>query len=378
MGAGDLIIRRLKTKHKGTIEMPEVLMWGRMERNYARNRIITKLFEALDWEVRYFHPVSSHLGLIQAFLSKLHRPDLIWIPCFRQRDVHSAAFWSRIWSVPTIFDPITSVYEKETYERKKWPPGSGSAERRKAWEKSLFLKVDLVVLENQTYMDFIHREMNIPLNRLAAIYQGAFTDFFKPLPPPPSKPPYEIVFVGSFHPSMGTDVIVEAARQTTDLPCRWVFVGDGDLRRQTEESAKGIQNVVFEGWLDYQELPSRLSKAHILLGIFGTTFKTDFVIPNKVFESMAVAKPLITQWANSYRENVGRSDVIGWVPRGNAQALAETVRNWLSKPEDLPRRGKATRALFDEHFGPEAQRRDLNAILKRVVPNYTADNVNAA
>jgi hypothetical protein len=168
MGAGDLIIRRLKTKHKGTIEMPEVLMWGRMERNYARNRIITKLFEALDWEVRYFHPVSSHLGLIQAFLSKLHRPDLIWIPCFRQRDVHSAAFWSRIWSVPTIFDPITSVYEKETYERKKWPPGSGSAERRKAWEKSLFLKVDLVVLENQTYMDFIHREMNIPLNRLAA------------------------------------------------------------------------------------------------------------------------------------------------------------------------------------------------------------------
>lgn len=373
MGVGGPTTRHLKIKNKGAIEMATVLMWGRMERNYARNRIITKLFAELDWEVRYFHPVSSHLGLIQAFLSKMNRPDLIWIPCFRQRDVHSAAVWSRIWSVPTIFDPITSVYEKETYERKKWPPGSKSAERRKAWEKRLFLKVDLVVLENQAYMNFIHREMDIPMNRLAAIYQGAFTDFFIPIDQPPSEPPYEIVFVGSFHPSMGTDVIVEAARQTTDLPCKWVFVGDGDLKNQTEQSAKGLPNVVFEGWLDYQRLPSRLSKAHILLGIFGTTFKTDFVIPNKVFESMAMAKPLITQWANSYQENIGRTDVIGWVPKGNAQALAETVRNWLSEPQDLPRRGIATRALFEEHFGPEAQRRDLNGILKRVIPNYSTN-----
>ena len=91
---------------------------------------------------------------------------------------------------------------------------------------------------------------------------------------------------------------------------------------------------------------------------------------------MAMAKPLITQWANSYRENIGRSDVIGWVPRGDAQALAETVRNWLAKPEDLHGRGIATRSLFDEHFGPEAQKRDLEAILKRVIPNRPENDVN--
>ncbi|MGD8836885.1 MAG: hypothetical protein PVJ19_18220, partial [Desulfobacteraceae bacterium] len=120
------------------------------------------------------------------------------------------------------------------------------------------------------------------------------------------------------------------------------------------------------GWLDYQKLPSRLSKAHILLGIFGTTFKTDFVIPNKVFESMAVARPLITQWARAYEANIGRTDVIGWIPRGDARALADTVRKWLSHPEDLAHRGQATRALFDQHFGPEVQRKDLISILDRV------------
>ena len=340
-----------------------------MERNYARNRIITQLFMNMGWTVRYFHPLSSQLGLIQSLFSKLQRPDLIWIPCFRQRDVHSAAVWARRWDVPVIFDPITSVYEKETYERKKWPPDSRRAESRKAWERALFLKADLLVLENHAYVDFVHQHMGIPKDRLAVIYQGAFSDLFKPAPSPPSEPPYEIVFFGSFHPSMGTDVIVEAARQTTDLPCKWIFIGDGDLRKKTEQSATDLANVVFEGWLEYQKLPSRLAKAHILLGIFGTTFKTDFVIPNKVFESMAVGRPLITQWARSYKENIGRTEVVGWVPRGDAQALAATVRDWVSRPEDLARRAKATRDLFDQYFRPQVQQKNLAHILRRVVPH---------
>jgi glycosyltransferase involved in cell wall biosynthesis len=103
-----------------------------------------------------------------------------------------------------------------------------------------------------------------------------------------------------------------------------------------------------------------------LLGIFGTTFKTDFVIPNKVFESMAVARPLITQWADAYEANIGRSEVIGWVPRGDAHALAATVREWISRPETLAQRGQATRALFDEHYGPASQSRDLMSILDRL------------
>ena len=348
--------------------MPDVLMWGRMGRNYARNRIITKLFKEIDWTVHYYHPISSQLGLIQALFAGLKRPDLIWVPCFRQKDVHSAALWSRHWKVPVIFDPITSAYEKETYERKKWPAGSKRAERRKAWERNLFLKMDVVVLENPAYADYIHQEMQIPHHRLAWIYQGAYTELFKPTPPPAAQPPFEIVFFGSFHPSMGTEVIVEAARLTTDLPCKWIFIGDGDLRKLTEERAKGLPNVVFEGWLDYQQLPARLSRAHILLGIFGTTFKTDFVIPNKVFESMAVARPLITQWARSYEANIGRTEVLGWVQRGDARGLAETVRKWLSDPDNLYHRGKATRALFEQHFGPEVQRKDLMAIVDRVLP----------
>jgi len=349
------------------VSAPTVLMWGRMDPNFARNRIIASLFTELGWHIDYFHPVSSQLGMLQSLFSRPPRPTLIWIPAFRQRDVHSAFFWGRHWGVPIIFDPITSNFEKDTFERHKWSPGSRRAERRKLWEKSLFLKADLVVLENDAYADFVHDQMQIPRERLAVIYQGAFTDFFKPTPPPLPQPPYEIIFVGSFHPSMGTDIIVDAARLTQDLPCRWILIGDGDLRPGVQERAQGLQNVIFEGWIEYAALPQRLSHAHIVFVVFGTTFKTDFVIPNKVFESMAVGRPLITQSAASYMTNIGTSDVIGWVPRGDARALAETVRRWLAEPEKLAQRGTATRSLFDRQFGPAVQQQALHAIIDRVL-----------
>jgi glycosyltransferase involved in cell wall biosynthesis len=347
--------------------MPTVLWWGRCERDYSRNRIIARLFTKLGWRIDYFHPVSSQLGLVESYLRRPRRPDLIWVPCFRQRDMHSALHWAGRWQVPLIFEPLTSAYEKEVYERKKWPPGSKQAERRKRWESNLFMRADMVVLENPAYVDFVHREMGIPKNRMGVLYQGAFTDFFRPMPPPPATAPFEIVFTGSFHPSMGTDVIVAAARMAQDLPCIWVLIGEGDMKPAAVAAARGLANVRFEPWTEYRRLPRRLSAAHVLLGIFGETHKTDFVIPNKVFEAMAVGRPLITQTASSYAETVGGSDVIGWVPRGNPEAVAATVRRWMADPAALARRGEQTRNLFDTHFGHDRQSEMLEEILGRVM-----------
>lgn len=347
--------------------MPTVLWWGRCDRAYSRNRIIAGLFAELGWTLDYFHPVSSQLGLVESYLRPPARPDLIWVPCFRQRDMRSALHWAGRWQVPLIFEPLTSAYEKEVHERGKWPPGSPRAEKRKRWEAGLFSRSHLVVLENPAYADFVHREMGVAREKLGVLYQGAFTDFFRPMSPPPPRPPFEIVFVGSFHPSMGTDVIVEAARRAQDLPCTWVLIGEGETKARAVERARDLENVRFEPWIDYQKLPQRLSAAHILLGIFGETYKTDFVIPNKVFEAMAVARPLITQTATAYADTIGGSETIGWVPRGDAQAIAETAGRWLADPGALAGRGEATRRLFDVHFGPHRQVQMLQEILDRVL-----------
>ena len=59
--------------------------------------------------------------------------------------------------------------------------------------------------------------------------------------------------------------------------------------------------------------------------------------------------------------------MIGWVERGNEQALANKVREWIANPEDLPERGLKTRELFDQYFGDEKMRGMLKTILDRVL-----------
>jgi len=173
--------------------------------------------------------------------------------------------------------------------------------------------------------------------------------------------------VGSFQPSMGTDVIVKAAGLSRDMPCKWILIGEGDDKPEAQRLAQGLPNVEFAGWVPYEALPEHMAGMHILLGIFGTTLKTDFVIPNKIFEAMAVARPLITQTARSYKDNIGSSGVIGWVPRGDPEALAGKVRSWIAEPAALSSRGEATRRLFDEHFGDRRMIAQLGGILSGVM-----------
>lgn len=347
--------------------MPCVLWWGRGDRNYSRNRTIARLFVELGWENEYFQPIASELGLFQAYLARLRKPDLIWVPCFRQRDMFSAVYFARNWGVPLVCDPLTSAYQKETYERRKFAPGSWRAMRRRRWESRLFHAADRVVLENAAYVDFVNKEMGIPKEKLGVLYNGADTRLFKPLPPPGEGPPFTVGFVGSFQPSMGTDVIVKAAGLSRDLPCRWILIGEGDDKPEAQRLARDLPNVAFSGWVPYEALPQHMAGMHILLGIFGTTLKTDFVIPNKIFEAMAVARPLITQKASSYNDNIGSSDVIGWVPRGDPGALAGKVRSWLDEPAALISRGEATRRLFDDYFGDHQMKAMLAGILAGVM-----------
>ncbi|WP_084511303.1 glycosyltransferase [Desulfatibacillum aliphaticivorans] len=352
--------------------MPTVLWWGRGDKNYSRNRTIARLFGELGWGCEYFYPaVGSELGLIQAYFAKLKKPDLIWLPCFRQRDMASAIHFGKKWNVPVVSDPLTSSYQKQVYERGKFSPDSRRAQRLLKWEAGLFKQADLIVLENSAYADFVRDEMGVPEEKLGVLYNGAYTKFFTPQPSPQPGPPFEVGFVGSFQPSMGTDVIVKAARLCQDLPVKWTLIGEGDDKPEAEQLAKGLNNIEFTGWVKYETLPERMGNMHILLGIFGVTRKTDFVIPNKIFEAMAVARPLITQQAAAYADNLGQSPVVGWVERGNERALADKVREWIAEPQDLPERGLKTRELFDRYFGDDKMRDMLRIILDRVLPGGT-------
>ncbi|GEM_PF-761601 len=161
-----------------------------------------------------------------------------------------------------------------------------------------------------------------------------------------------IVCVGRFHRSKGQDVLIRALallKQGEDAPdFHAVFVGDGIFRQYCEDlvAELGLQDRVrFEGavrspdalrWMATGEI-SVVPSLHEALG-------------NVNIESMAVGTPLITSAVDGMLDIVRDGETGILVPPGDADALANALRDLLRDPDKRRALGEAGRAHYLEHF----------------------------
>lgn len=337
--------------------MPRVLWWGRFDPDYSRNRVLRKLLPSLGWEIADFHPFFSSLADIEARLRRLGRPDLVWVPCFRQRDLAAASRWARRHGVPLLFDPLISAYDKQVFERKKYPVGSSQARRLHRWEQVLFNGADIVLADTQAHADYFYEEFGVKPDRIKVVYVGAETPLFHPAPMPDHADgsPLEVLFYGSFIELQAPQIIVEAARRYEGPPVRWTLLGKGPLRAECERLARGLDNIRFEAPVPYAQLPARIHQADILLGVFDAGAKAGRVIPNKVFQSLACGRPVVTRRSAAYpaacRDNGGRG--LFWVDPGNPGALAQAVAKLALQLRDDPRIGQRAVEVYRDAFSGE-------------------------
>ena len=107
--------------------MKKVLIWGRYGNygpDYPRNRVIESVLRDLGCELSRFLPKVSALADIEYSLRGGPRPDLIWVPCFRQRDLAAAARYARRHRIALVFDPLISAYDKQVNEKHKFATDS--------------------------------------------------------------------------------------------------------------------------------------------------------------------------------------------------------------------------------------------------------------
>ncbi len=327
-----------------------VLWWGRFDPNYSRSRILRKLLREDGWRVADFHPLLSPAGDLQALFRRVGRPELIWVPCCRQRDVAAACRYARLFKIPLLFDPLISAYDKRVFEKGKYGTETIRAQRLRRWESRLFQLADVVLADTSAHAEFFIETLGMDSGRVFVVPVGAEEDLFIPQPWGRPKERIEVLFYGSFVHLQGTDTIVEAARLVPEV--EWVLLGQGKLKASCEEAAKGLPHVRFEDWVPYEKLAERIGRADILLGVFGGTPKAMRVIPNKFYQAIACARPIITLDSPVYTPEVRAANDggVGFVAAANPQSLAGAVRGWASEPEKLPRRGAAARGLYAEFY----------------------------
>jgi glycosyltransferase involved in cell wall biosynthesis len=197
---------------------------------------------------------------------------------------------------------------------------------------------------------------------------GAEESLFQPqdAPGPVADDILEVLFYGSFIPLQGPRVIIEAARLYDGPPVRWTLIGRGPQHANCVTDAAGLDNVTFEDWLPYAELPARIRRANILLGVFGNTPKAARVIPNKVFQSLACGRVVITQASAAYPEALLSREDTGllWVDAGDAHALAQQVARLAGDSARVTRLGRAAAESSREYFSQAVIGQQLSSLLQ--------------
>ncbi len=354
----------------------DVLFWGRYGNygpDYPRNRVIEAGFAALGHRVRRFVPRFSAIADAEALVRGLVTPDLVWVPCFRQRDLKSARRYANRQKVPLVFDPLISSYDKQINERSKFSADSSKGRRLLAWERKLFSLADLVIADTEGHRDYFSSVLKVPQERIRVVPVGAEENLFRFYPPLDKRDdePLEVVFSGTFIGLHGIELVIEAAAMYSGPPVRWSLLGEGPLRAACEKRVTELRktnprlDIRFEDWRPLQELPGRLAKADLLLGIFGTSDKALRVIPNKVYQALALGRPVLTAATGAYPASLLNNEQQGlfWSPSGDARGLCLALERFCAKRGEIAAIGAAARQCYENCFSQEAIKSELLNVL---------------
>lgn len=355
-----------------------ILIWGRYGNygpDYPRNRVIESLLCAQGHQVSRFLPKLSWCADWEYVLRSGKKPDVIWVPCFRQRDLPAAARYAKRNGVPLIFDPLISAYDKQVNERKKFDADSHQGQKLLAHERALFAKADIVIADTAGHAAYFSKTLAVPKTQTFVIAVGAEEALFTQVPwlKKAESSPLEVVFFGTFIELQGVDVIADAISKYRGAAIHWRLIGQGSLLAEcqaklsnTAELKQQGSVVSFEPWGALQELPARLASADIILGIFGSGEKTQRVIPNKVYQALALGKPVITAKTDAYPETLRvRNDAgIYWVTAGDSQSLLSAINAAYEDRERLAIMASAALQSYDEYFSNKVIDRQIAEVLQ--------------
>ncbi len=339
--------------------MRGVCLFGGHHRGYPRSGVIVSGLRRIGIPVLEC-TVSPKLksprrypALVRAYRRQRDEFDVIFVPEFGHKDVPLAWSLSRLGGKLCVFDPLVSRYDTRVHDR-----SDTSAHGLQAWHNlnldrmSLTLP-DLALADTAAHAHYFRAALAAPDARVRVLPVGYDDQIFRPAPQAGRGSVLRVLFYGSYLPLHGVETIADAAiilRRERGI--HFELIGGGQTFDAVMRRLRGADNVSVEPRIAASQLPARIARASICLGIFGTTPKASRVVPNKVYQCMGSARPVISADSPALREFFVPGEHVALVPAGNAEALAECIMALARDDERRAALGSAAAARVAEHFAP--------------------------
>ncbi|MBT3981972.1 MAG: glycosyltransferase family 4 protein [Bacteriovoracaceae bacterium] len=166
---------------------------------------------------------------------------------------------------------------------------------------------------------------------------------------------FVIMFAGNLGTSQALDSVIEASHLIKDQKdIKWVFLGDGLMRKEMEQkiSELGLQeNVYLLGRKSLEQVPAYYKLADVLLVSLKTDPLFEITIPSKIQSYFASSKPILASIDGEGARIVEESKAGFSCPSSDSKALADTaLKFYNSSTEELELMGTRAREYYDLNF----------------------------
>jgi colanic acid biosynthesis glycosyl transferase WcaI len=208
----------------------------------------------------------------------------------------------------------------------------------------LYRRADRIVVVTPAFQEHLMCHWNVPAAKISVVENGVETDLFR-LDPRATEirkqlnleGRFLICYIGTIGNAHGLETLITAAGQLqTSFPqAMFVLIGEGAEKRRILELAddRALNNVQFLGQQPRELIPAYVSAADLCLVMLKKTelFKT--VIPTKLLEYMACARPVIVAVDGQARQIVEEAGAGTFVEPENSDALVDAILTLAADPQ---------------------------------------------
>ncbi len=255
---------------------------------------------------------------------------------------------------PVILDAFISVYDTLCLDRRSFRPGSVVGRVARWLDSSSMSWAAAVLTDTRQQADFLSKEFAIPRSKFVSIPVGVNEDLFYPRVDGVHDA-IRVLYYSTFLPLHGAHIVIEAAKLLRDRrEIQFTLIGRGPERACVEAKAReyGLTNCTFIDWVPLETLPSYIENADVFLGghFSADNDKARRVVPGKVFQALAMAKPVVVGDCPASREWFTHRSNGYVVSMGDEKSLADGIRELGGSRRLRNRIGRAGRDLYEQHF----------------------------
>ena len=245
----------------------------------------------------WWRVMRTYVQLIWRFI-KLPEFDILMVGYPGQFDVYLAKLLSMLKRKPLVWDVFMSIY-LVAKERGLDLENRFTVNLIRQVEARALRLPDLLIQDTPEYVAWFHNEYGISADRFRLVPTGADDRIFKPvkITDQMKDDRFTVLYYGTFIPNHGVMKIAQAVKLLADeRDILFEFIGEGPEKSALEEFVKkhNLKNIRLHGWMSQEELLVQIAKSDICLGAFGDTPQSLMTVQNKIYECMAMGKPVVT------------------------------------------------------------------------------------